>query len=227
MQYEIQAINVGVSESQSVVLEHPVPAFGELAELETTHGSAQVGAGQVVAQLGDIPAGGVARIRLTVNPTNSVDVAEELTATVRTGGTDAYAIDNRIATEVELFADVDGDSLPDRLESEVGLNPSAQDDPEADHDQDGMNNRQEVWAGTDPFLADSVFEVQMKQPSAEQVQLMFDTVPGRVYRVEAVGRLNESWQSVGDPVPGGDGTVAFEAEAPPHTRYFRIRVQLD
>ena len=52
-------------------------------------------------------------------------------------------------------ADFDGDGLPGAWETSHGLNPQDADDAGRDDDEDGLDNRAEYRAGTDPHNADS------------------------------------------------------------------------
>ena len=54
-----------------------------------------------------------------------------------------------LSIQVILTGDSDGDGIPDDVEIRLGLNPNDPTDALADFDNDGLNNRQEVQAGTD------------------------------------------------------------------------------
>jgi hypothetical protein len=54
-----------------------------------------------------------------------------------------------LSIQVILTGDSDGDTIADDLEIRLGLNPNDPTDALADFDSDGLNNRQEVEAGTD------------------------------------------------------------------------------
>ena len=100
-------------------------------------------------------------------------------------------------------------------------------DPNADPDHDGMSNYQEFWAGTDPLDPSSVLKIDAKSlNSAGDVQISWQTSPGKTYSVEYSNDLN-SWTALGNPVTG-DGTPAVVIDpAPipqyPH-RYYRINL---
>lgn len=95
-------------------------------------------------------------------------------------------------------ADADGDAMPDAWETLHGLNASI-DNSAFDSDGDGVSNKDEHAAGTDPLNPDSALGVT----SLENGQLTWRSIPGRSYRVEQSGELS-TWQ----PVPGVDAVLA-------------------
>ena len=60
----------------------------------------------------------------------------------------------RVAAPPELYADLDGDALPDAWEVEHGLDCGDRADGLTDHDGDGRINLAELILGTDPLLPD-------------------------------------------------------------------------
>ncbi len=56
---------------------------------------------------------------------------------------------------VVVGTDSDGDGLLDEVETEIGLDPQDPSDALADPDEDTLDTRSELRAGTDPFAADS------------------------------------------------------------------------
>lgn len=84
-------------------------------------------------------------------------------------------------------SDDDGDDIPDDYEIAHGLNPLL-DDAAWDFDFDGMSNRDEYLAGTDVGNPNSLLQVErfvVDWPFS--VRLIWQTVPGRIYRVLASG----------------------------------------
>lgn len=82
-------------------------------------------------------------------------------------------------TEVAAGVDSDSDGMPDEWERLHGLNP-AQADANGDIDRDGLENRSEYWAGTDPQDPQSRLELaaDLRQGG---VELRFEAKAGRSY----------------------------------------------
>ena len=53
----------------------------------------------------------------------------------------------------------------------------------ADPDGDGLTNGQEFLAGTDPWNANSVLQVTKVRRTAEGLELGWNSVPGKTYRI--------------------------------------------
>ena len=53
----------------------------------------------------------------------------------------------------------------------------------ADPDGDGLTNGQEFLAGTDPWNANSVLQVTAVRRTAEGLELVWNSVPGKIYRI--------------------------------------------
>ena len=62
-------------------------------------------------------------------------------------------------------------------------------DPLADPDGDGLNNRQEYLAGTDPTNAASVLKVQNEWPTPAGMTLSWPVANGRTYQVRVTDNL--------------------------------------
>ena len=92
--------------------------------------------------------------------TNAVRLADtgffrlaDLADTDGDGLTDAF--ESWVSGTGPLDPDSDGDGLADGWEVRYGLNPLAQDDPDADPDGDGLTHAEECAAGTDPLNPDT------------------------------------------------------------------------
>lgn len=79
--------------------------------------------------------------------------AEGLVTAVASGTVVVQAVNEGtqgiLSIQVVLTGDSDNDGIPDDVELRLGLNPNDPTDAVADFDNDGLNNRQEVQAGTD------------------------------------------------------------------------------
>ena len=116
--------------------------------------------------------------------------------------------------------DGDNDGLPDGWETQHNVT-----DPDADTDGDGMSNGDEFVAGTLPRDANSVFKIKSVQCDASGCEVFFDSITGRVYRVEYRDNFTDAWMLVeqktgtGSPLSVSDGSAAGEA-----TRFYQLTV---
>ena len=95
----------------------------------------------------------------------------------------------------------------------------------SDPDGDGLNNRQEYLAGTDPKNAASVLRLNPLSKSGAPVQFSFSAVSGKTYTVQVCGNPAGPWTKMKDiAAPAADGviTVQDSNSANPNTRYYRI-----
>ena len=108
-----------------------------------------------------------------------------------------------------IGSDADGDGLPDAWEEWVlrcagkayDAAAIAAFDPKADADGDGMDNRAEFLAGTDPFLETEMFAITAFEPVAgtDRVKIRFTTRSSRKYHIVFSETLGED--AVWAPVP--------------------------
>jgi hypothetical protein len=70
--------------------------------------------------------------------------------------------------------------------------------PHLDSDGDGVSNRDEFLAGTDPNSASSVLKVRL-EPTPQGLFLNWNTQPGLVYQVWESASANSPWNKVGGP----------------------------
>jgi hypothetical protein len=119
--------------------------------------------------------------------------------------------------------DADGNGLPDDWENlhfgVTGVNPSA------DADGDGILNRSEYVAGTNPRDASSVFRSETWREGLQMI-LRVPTLTGRRYRLLGSGDLSPgSWVEI-DAVDGDGGSLEWERALNGGRYFLRVEVSL-
>jgi hypothetical protein len=85
-----------------------------------------------------------------------------------------------------------------------------------DSDGDGVSDEREIVAGTNPFDASSVFRVSSIEPTANGLEVTFNSVNGKTYRLEFSPDLSAgSWRTVGDPIDGNGHPLKLSDPKPP------------
>jgi hypothetical protein len=99
-----------------------------------------------------------------------------------------------------VLADFDHDGIPDVVENELGLSTNNASDAALDLDGDGMSNRAEYLAGTDPTNAASYLKIEQAiLPGAAAVRVA--AVSNRTYTVQFTDRAGSGvWSRLGDIV---------------------------
>ena len=96
-----------------------------------------------------------------------------------------------------------------------------------DADGDGVNNRAEFIAGTNPFRK-LPSEPHFRPPSVtsdpSHLSLSFPTVSGKFYGVQSNQSLLDAWQQGGQPEVSGDGTVKTLKVPKNAGSFFRVSV---
>ena len=181
----------------------------------TTHGATSLPVGLSI----DTASGLISGI-----PSTSGESGVILSAT-NAGGTGTLAL------TIGVLADSDGDGMPDSWEETNGMNLLFPGDAILDADGDSLTNLGEFLAGTDPLNPASSFRVQpfSRSPSPGQLQLSWESVAGKRYRVLASGDLL-TWA----PLPGinvlatGSETQVVVPDALAGRTYFlRVTTGLD
>jgi hypothetical protein len=122
-----------------------------------------------------------------------------------------------------VLADFDRDGIPDVVENNLGLSPNDPADAALDADGDGVSNRAEYLAGTDPTNAASYLKiVQAITPGVATVQ--FAAISNRTYTVQFIDNLNSGiWSRLADVVARTSNRVeTFTDPAWTTNRFYRV-----
>ncbi len=125
-------------------------------------------------------------------------------------------------------ADSDLDGMPDVWEKKHHLDAGAAGDADGDGDDDGVGNREEYVADTDPENPDSCFQTT-GVPGTDSFEVRCATSTNRLYALDAASNLTDG---VWFPVPGQGprrGTGADDVLVDTNRvsrRYYRLRVEL-
>ena len=97
-----------------------------------------------------------------------------------------------------VLADFDRDGIPDVVENSLGLNTNNAADAAGDLDLDGMSNRAEYLAGTDPMNRFSYLKIEQSIiPGAATVQVA--AISNRTYTVQFTDNLDAgAWSRLGN-----------------------------
>ena len=139
-----------------------------------------------------------------------------------------------VSAVTRMFPDSDDDGMLDEWETANGLDPASRSDADLDRDADGLVNRDEYQAGTNP--SDSVSRpelisvVRITAGTTPGWRLVLRTVSGRFYRLERTERLTEPrrtpWTVVAEEIRGTGGAVAVTDPdtTSPGPRFYRAIV---
>ena len=137
-------------------------------------------------------------------------------------------------------ADADADNLPDSWEQRIArakpedvVSGIGDVRPSDDFDGDGLANRWEWAAGTDPVNPFSTIQLEVRRDPDGTVRLQWQAKPHRVYQLQRKRRLANGapWETVKQfqPVftPAGETEVTRLDPLKPDSGYFRLRLVTD
>ena len=121
-------------------------------------------------------------------------------------------------------ADTDGDGVNDKEEVENGTNPLlAEDLFEGDEDRDGWQDETEILFGSSPSDPESVpaFELKLQEEQRGEVQVLFPGEKGVSYTIQLSSDL-ENWSSLKKLIIGEGATISESFQISGGAGFFRI-----
>ncbi len=138
----------------------------------------------------------------------------------------AVSVAGALVEIIVLNDDLDADNMSDTWERANGIDDTVANADE-DTDRDGQSHRSEFLAGTDPLLASSVFRTaDLASLPGNQLQITFDSVPGRTYRLQRSDAL-APWSDTGSDIPAhpSDPQTVIQFTRPVLPRqFYRLRI---
>ena len=116
--------------------------------------------------------------------------------------------------------------MPDRWEKHYGLDPRDPADALLDNDHDGVTNKDEFLAGTDPNSSESILRLTSIEAVPQGIRLTFPTAAGKRYLLESVDALGlNPWLPVSGVIAGTGKLYSLTFANPqPAARFYRLRV---
>lgn len=128
-----------------------------------------------------------------------------------------------VVTGVTWGEDDNADGLPDDWQTlHFGANSSAWPSTSIDSDGDGVSDREEFLAGTDPRSASSVLKTSLTA-TPQGVLLSWNSRPGGFYQAQYSINLKE-WVNIGNARLAGGSTDSIPVGDLPNNAYYRVNL---
>jgi hypothetical protein len=119
--------------------------------------------------------------------------------------------------------DSDHDGMPDEWEIANGLDPAVAADAFADKDADGVMNRDEYFAGTDPQDPSDPLVIHSATTAATGLTLQFGVAAGKTYSVlYSDNSPMGPWVKLRDITPASTGFIQVNDTPPVKVRFYRL-----
>jgi hypothetical protein len=191
--------------------------YGNQVADSTGYGEGLVWLGSRVVQTA-----GACTVDFTVVLTNTAGTGPYVTATATDGMGNTSEFGPAVGVGAGVDADADG--LPDDYEQAFGLN-LALNDGAGDADGDGVSNLNEFRAGTRPDDPSSRLAASVVKVDGSTVYVSFETVAGKVYRVEQTGALPGNWGTWRSGLAGTGQPLVFADTVTGLPRFYRVLVE--
>jgi hypothetical protein len=136
-------------------------------------------------------------------------------------GTNSTGGSSSASAVITVLTDTDSDGLPDAWENAFGLSGDDPADAALDGDGDGLSNRQEYAAGTNP--TDETSALKLEITVGNSTVLRFEGVQNKTYSLEYTDALGSgNWVKLSDFAARSSTRWETASDEPVSNRYYRL-----